>query len=614
MDYINNIFNQNQNQPIQQIQSNVKVTQPPPPTIYAGIPTYQTTQTEIIHENPQIPKTNFSIPTYAVQNQNNIFGSIRPFNSIAQTNFNDNSSYFSALFGATGPTGFTGPTGNTGPAGTATNTGATGYTGFTGPAGPAGPRGFTGFTGLTGYTGHTGVTGPTGYTGHTGFTGPAGTATNTGATGPTGFTGPAGQVSDTGATGPAGPTGSGVTGPAGPTGPAGGGSDASLWANFPAVNTVNLPDKDFNMTTSTAGVAYNKATLNANLDIGLVGNSPLRPDFNAYCGTFNIGSLASPTIATNIYSLGSVSVNSGIGVAVSGGGGVAVTGGGAVTINSLGGLVIDGGGAISINGFGGISIVGGGVLAIASGGILVSGGGVAVSAGGVAINAGGLTIASGVTAIGSAGVAGGGVNIYGSDLTLLPVGTTQSTLRTNLIASQSGTDTLAISNVATINGLPYPPLGGTVYQGTYYKSDAQTLVNGNTDITFDLTASWNNTGGFVTHTDGTTNFTVAIAGLYQLEFNTLVLANGAVYLLTDIGKSVNIDITRSPEQIVISNTALQASQQNYSMSISSSFYLQVGDIINLRIGNTFTDGPPTVQPLLNTFDLNTFFSWRYLSV
>jgi hypothetical protein len=150
------------------------------------------------------------------------------------------------------------------------------------------------------------------------------------------------------------------------------------------------------------------------------------------------------------------------GLSIAGGGGVSVVGGGAISINSVGGVLIDGGGAISINGIGGISIVGSGALAIAAGGILVSGGGIVVSAGGLGITAGGLSVASGVMAIGSAGLAGGGVNIYGSDLTMLPVGPTQSTLRTNFIASQTGTDVLAISNVATINGAPYPPTGSGV--------------------------------------------------------------------------------------------------------------------------------------------------------
>jgi len=154
----------------------------------------------------------------------------------------------------------------------------------------------------------------------------------------------------------------------------------------------------------------------------------------------------------------------------------------------------------------------------------------------------------------------------------------------------------------------------SLYIGQYYKSADQTLTSGNTDITFDLTQTWNNTGGYITHTDGTTDFTVAQAGIYQLEFNTVVLANGATYTLTAVGKSVNIDITRSPsgEQTVVSINALQPTAQNYAMSVVGTVYLEVGDVINLRIGNQFTGGPPTARGVQSTFDLNTFFTWRYL--
>jgi hypothetical protein len=155
-----------------------------------------------------------------------------------------------------------------------------------------------------------------------------------------------------------------------------------------------------------------------------------------------------------------------------------------------------------------------------------------------------------------------------------------------------------------------------VPNATYYKNSAQTLTNGNTDLTFDLTASWNNDSGFITHTNGTTDFTVQKSGLYQLEFNAVVLANGAVYSLTGIGKSLAIDITRVgiAETAIISNSALQSSAQNYTMSINSNFYLIAGDVINLRVGNSFTGGPPTVQQRLNTFDLNTFFTWRFITI
>ena len=156
-----------------------------------------------------------------------------------------------------------------------------------------------------------------------------------------------------------------------------------------------------------------------------------------------------------------------------------------------------------------------------------------------------------------------------------------------------------------------------VYQATYYKTTVQSLTSPNTDITFDGVGSWNNDGGYITHTNGTTAFTVVQTGLYQLDFNVLVLANNGTWT-TAIGKSCQIDITRPSitEQAVLTNTALQANLQDYGQSVSGSVYLVAGDVINLRVFNTFTGGiptPPQAQCLINTFDLNTFFAWTYIA-
>ena len=153
----------------------------------------------------------------------------------------------------------------------------------------------------------------------------------------------------------------------------------------------------------------------------------------------------------------------------------------------------------------------------------------------------------------------------------------------------------------------------TAFQATYYKTTAQNLTSGNTDITFDGLASWNNTGGYITHVSGTTDFTVTRAGLYQLEFNAVILVNSGSWTSTS-NKTINIDITRIgiAEQAVITSSSIQG-VQSYGQSICGTIYLVVGDIINLRIGNTFTGTPvPSVQQLQNTFDLNTFFTWRYI--
>jgi hypothetical protein len=151
-----------------------------------------------------------------------------------------------------------------------------------------------------------------------------------------------------------------------------------------------------------------------------------------------------------------------------------------------------------------------------------------------------------------------------------------------------------------------------VYQAQYYNSVDQNLTSGNTDLTFDSTQPWNNTGGYITHTNGTANFTVVQAGIYQLEFNTLILANGAV---TTGNASVGFDITRTgPEIAVIRNTTgLIASAQNYAQAVAASYYLEAGDVINVRVANTFTLGPPAAAGVTGTFDYNTFFTWTYIS-
>jgi hypothetical protein len=176
-------------------------------------------------------------------------------------------------------------------------------------------------------------------------------------------------------------------------------------------------------------------------------------------------------------------------------------------------------------------------------------------------------------------------------------------------------DTLGISSipVAFLDNEPGGG-GGAVYQATYYKSVVQNLTSGATDMTFDLEAAWNNDNGYITHTNGTAAFTVVQAGLYQLEFNATVLANGATWLSTS-NKGIDIDITRSPtaEQVVLGQSAWMASGTNYLQSTCSTFDLAAGDVINCRISNTFTGGPAQAQCVQSTIDLNTFFTWRYVS-
>jgi len=96
-----------------------------------------------------------------------------------------------------------------------------------------------------------------------------------------------------------------------------------------------------------------------------------------------------------------------------------------------------------------------------------------------------------------------------------------------------------------------------LFIGQYYKSVNQNLTSGATDITFDLTQTWNNTGGYVTHTNGSTDFTVNQTGLYQLEFNTTITAaTFANKLHVFFGKrgSIELVVQDTVEAEVVKNT------------------------------------------------------------
>ena len=149
-----------------------------------------------------------------------------------------------------------------------------------------------------------------------------------------------------------------------------------------------------------------------------------------------------------------------------------------------------------------------------------------------------------------------------------------------------------------------------LYIGQYFLAANQPLVSGATDIKFDSQPTWNNTGGYITHTSGSTNFVVNKSGLYQLEFNTTITS--ATW--TDTLKQISIDITRSPftEQVTIIQNASIPSARSYGQSVSATFYLVTGDVINCRVTNTYTSGTPQAVGLTNPFELNTWFTWKYI--
>jgi hypothetical protein len=190
---------------------------------------------------------------------------------------------------------------------------------------------------------------------------------------------------------------------------------------------------------------------------------------------------------------------------------------------------------------------------------------------------------------------------------VLPADITVSTL-----TAANYVSTIAVQGVSTINGAVYPPLIAAPKQATYYNSAAQNLTSGDTDITFDLSGAWNNAGGYITHTDGTKDFTVVQTGLYQLEFNASINGSGVAWTGT---KFVSIDITRSPtaEQAIIQQSASINSGTSYGQGVSATYYLVANDVINLKVHNVFSSGTPTAIGLTNTIDLGTFFTWRFIS-
>lgn len=149
-----------------------------------------------------------------------------------------------------------------------------------------------------------------------------------------------------------------------------------------------------------------------------------------------------------------------------------------------------------------------------------------------------------------------------------------------------------------------------LFIGQYYKSANQALVSGATDITFDRQQPWNNTGSYITHTSGSKDFIVQKTGLYQLEWNVTVTA--ATW--TDLLKQISIDITRSPivELVTIAQNASIPTGRNYGQSVTGTFYLVTGDVINFRVVNTYTAGSSLALGFTNTFDLNTWFTWKYI--
>lgn len=380
------------------------------------------------------------------------------------------------------------------------------------------------------------------------------------------------------------------------------GGGANTWATFPATSNVSIPNFDLNMTSTSPGVAYNTANLNANIIIGNGTQSPLRPDFTAFCGTVQLGGIASPLTAMNVNSIGGINLTSLSGVAVSGGGGVSISGAGGVAITGAGGVALNGGN-VEIAGAGGVLVNGTGAIVVTAGGVAVNGGGVAISAGGCAITAGGLSVAGGAVTIGTAGIAGGNLTIFGGDLNMSAVGGSTSAINTDKLSSV-GTNTLAITGLSTINGAPYTGGGGSGVASVNGLTGAITLSAG-TNISLvpvGNTITVNQINVPVTNrSSGTTpvSVTATTSGTAQ-TFANLSLSTTAIY---------DIDVFAIA---VITTNSNSNTDMNFFITIDG---VQVGQVFSSTLGGIghFLSFPVQCSQLNATAGAHTILLKGYAS-
>ena len=151
-----------------------------------------------------------------------------------------------------------------------------------------------------------------------------------------------------------------------------------------------------------------------------------------------------------------------------------------------------------------------------------------------------------------------------------------------------------------------PPTRATLI-AQYYKTTSQNAPTGVVEVTFDGTADWNNTNGYITHTNGTIGFTCQQTGVYQLEFATTVSANGSTW--TNQLKTVAIHITRIgvAEQTILINRFDITSPNNWGNSVVGTVKLEAGDVIHCVVNHTIS-GTALILGVSGVFDYNTTFT------
>jgi len=147
----------------------------------------------------------------------------------------------------------------------------------------------------------------------------------------------------------------------------------------------------------------------------------------------------------------------------------------------------------------------------------------------------------------------------------------------------------------------------------FSSSIAKNLSGGGTTLGFNTNASWNSPIVLNTYDSGanTSTFTIGASGLYQLEVNASIAANGATWAVPL--RSLSVLLTRGGTLVTMAASTVNISSGvNYTIHSSSVFPFLVGDTIQMSLTGAISTGTPTVLGTANTFDLNTWVTFQYI--
>lgn len=147
----------------------------------------------------------------------------------------------------------------------------------------------------------------------------------------------------------------------------------------------------------------------------------------------------------------------------------------------------------------------------------------------------------------------------------------------------------------------------------FSSSIPKNLSGGGTTLGFDTDASWNSPIVANDYNSGanTSTFTIGASGLYSLEVNASIAANGATWSVPL--RTLSVLLNRGGTLVTMAAATVNISSGvNYTIHSSSVFPFLAGDELEITITGAITTGTPTVLGTLNTFDLNTWVTFQYI--